>query len=81
MSVDEKRWINEYNARIRELVGEELKKRNHMKAFYWMMNKTRHVKEYLPESELRGGSISERQINFSNLLLTILLSLVVRLFI
>lgn len=39
LSATEKRWLNDYNARIREHVGEELKKRNRMNAFYWMMNR------------------------------------------
>ena len=37
----QKRWLNEYNAKIRDLVGDELKKQKNMQAFYWMMNKTR----------------------------------------
>lgn len=58
----QKRWLNEYNARIRTLVGEELKLQFNMQAFYWMMNKTMHVIEYYPESEyrLRGDSDSIR---------------------
>lgn len=58
LSSQEKRWLNEYNAKIREFVGEELKKQLKMQAFYWMMNKTKHVIEYLPEEEYRrsGGS-------------------------
>lgn len=27
-----------------------------MKAFYWMMNKTRHIREYLPEDEYRAAT-------------------------
>lgn len=49
----QKRWLNEYNARIRTLVGDELKAQMNMQAFYWMMNKTVHVIEYYPESEYR----------------------------
>lgn len=59
LSAREKRWLNDYNARVRELVGEELKKRTRMHAFYWMMNKTRHVIEYLPEAEYKGSSASQ----------------------
>ncbi|CAO1403440.1 unnamed protein product [Diamesa hyperborea] len=51
LSVQEKKWLNEYNARIREHVGDELKKQLKMQAFYWMMNKTAHITEFLPESE------------------------------
>ncbi|KAH8418055.1 hypothetical protein KR222_010990, partial [Zaprionus bogoriensis] len=59
LSSDEKRMLNKYNAIIREKVGEELKRLGNMKAFYWMMNKTRHIREYLSEDEYRvamGGS-------------------------
>ncbi|XP_058987893.1 xaa-Pro aminopeptidase 2-like [Musca domestica] len=52
----EKRWLNEYNAKIRQYVGEELKRQGNMKAFYWMMNKTRHIREYLPEEEYRAAT-------------------------
>lgn len=50
---EQKRWLNEYNARIRTLVGKELKAQLHMQAFHWMMNKTAHIIEYYPESEYR----------------------------
>lgn len=53
LSSQEKRWLNEYNAKVREFVGEELKKQLRMQAFYWMMNKTKHVIEYLPEEDYR----------------------------
>lgn len=36
----QRRWLNNYNKRIREEVGAELKKKLKMKAFYWMMEKT-----------------------------------------
>lgn len=55
----QKRWLNEYNARIRTLVGEELKAQLNMQAFYWMMNKTRHIIEYYPESEYRKHNNSD----------------------
>ncbi|XP_031640663.1 xaa-Pro aminopeptidase 1 [Contarinia nasturtii] len=62
LNIEEKRWLNEYNARVRSLVGEELKSQYNMQAFYWMINKTKHVIEYYPESEYRqrGGSDSIR---------------------
>lgn len=63
MSAPEKKWLNEYNARIREEVGKYLKETIRMEAFYWMMNKTQHVIEYLPESEYKGSGASR----FSNL--------------
>lgn len=56
LSSQEKKWLNEYNAKIREFVGEELKKRLKMQVFYWMMNKTKHVIEYLPEEDYRRSA-------------------------
>ncbi|XP_058813731.1 xaa-Pro aminopeptidase ApepP isoform X2 [Topomyia yanbarensis] len=43
LSTTEVKWINDYNARIRQLVGDELKRKQKMEAFYWMMNKTRNI--------------------------------------
>ncbi|XP_029168203.1 xaa-Pro aminopeptidase 1-like isoform X3 [Nylanderia fulva] len=40
-----RRWLNNYNKRIREEVGAELKKKLKMKAFYWMMMKTMTIPE------------------------------------
>ncbi|KAM7362827.1 xaa-Pro aminopeptidase 2 [Cochliomyia hominivorax] len=56
LSALEKRWLNEYNAKIRQYVGDELKRQGNMQAFYWMMNKTRHIREYLPEEEYRAAT-------------------------
>uniref|UniRef100_A0A2M4CG52 Putative xaa-pro aminopeptidase n=1 Tax=Anopheles darlingi TaxID=43151 RepID=A0A2M4CG52_ANODA len=58
LSVPEKKWLNEYNARIRQQVGEELKRKHKMDAFYWMMNKTRYVPEYISESDYNGRAVS-----------------------
>lgn len=55
MSAPEKKWLNDYNARIREEVGKYLKESMRTEAFYWMMNKTQHVIEYLPESDYKGS--------------------------
>jgi Xaa-Pro aminopeptidase len=41
----QRRWLNNYNKRIREEVGAELKKKLKMKAFYWMMVKTMTIPE------------------------------------
>lgn len=41
----QRRWLNNYNKRIREEVGAELKKNLKMKAFYWMMVKTMTIPE------------------------------------
>ncbi|XP_050327014.1 xaa-Pro aminopeptidase 2 [Bactrocera neohumeralis] len=51
----EKRYLNEYNAKVREFVGGELKRQGNMQAFHWMMNKTRHIREYLPEEDYRAA--------------------------
>ncbi|XP_055524696.1 xaa-Pro aminopeptidase ApepP [Wyeomyia smithii] len=47
LSTTEVKWINDYNARIRQLVGDELKRKQKMDAFYWMMNKTRNIPDPL----------------------------------
>lgn len=39
----QRKWLNEYNARIRDLVGSELKRQNRMDAFFWMMDKTKYI--------------------------------------
>ncbi|XP_025988005.1 xaa-Pro aminopeptidase ApepP isoform X2 [Solenopsis invicta] len=52
-----RRWLNNYNKRIREEVGAELKKNLKMKAFYWMMVKTTTIPEtgsggyFFPDSQ------------------------------
>ncbi|XP_055678193.1 uncharacterized protein LOC129786952 [Lutzomyia longipalpis] len=63
LSSQEKRWLNEYNARIRNLVGAELKRQTKMQAFYWMMNKTKHIIEYLPEKEYRSAQEGNNAIS------------------
>ena len=35
--------MNNYNAMVRTKVGEELKRQNRMRAFHWLMSKTRHI--------------------------------------
>ncbi|KXJ79015.1 hypothetical protein RP20_CCG001990 [Aedes albopictus] len=53
------KWMNDYNARIRQLVGDELKRKQKMEAFYWMMNKTRNIPEYRSEADYgAAGSVS-----------------------
>lgn len=42
----QRRWLNRYNTRIRELVGAELKNQMKMSGFYWMMNHTALIPEY-----------------------------------
>ncbi|XP_047347893.1 xaa-Pro aminopeptidase 1 isoform X2 [Vespa velutina] len=42
----QRRWLNNYNQRIREEVGRELKKHLRMKGFYWMMDKTKDIPEW-----------------------------------
>lgn len=57
-------WLNDYNARVRIMVGEELKKQYSMESFYWMMNNTMHVKEYFTESEYRARTSQSNFIHF-----------------
>ncbi|EDW83651.1 uncharacterized protein Dwil_GK13723 [Drosophila willistoni] len=77
LSAVEKRLLNDYNAKIRNEVGDELKRLGNMKAFYWMMNKTRHIREYLPEDEYRAatGGASHRTQSYQNYALTIITSM------
>ncbi|KAK4883140.1 hypothetical protein RN001_006459 [Aquatica leii] len=56
LSNHHKKWLNNYNARIRNLVGTELKKQNATDAFYWMMDNTQHIPESL-------GSITKQSFN------------------
>ncbi|RLU18060.1 hypothetical protein DMN91_010302 [Ooceraea biroi] len=46
-----RRWLSNYNRRIREEVGAELKRRLKMKAFYWMMMKTATIPETSSSSQ------------------------------
>lgn len=48
----QKKWLNNYNEQIRQLVGGELKKQKKMDGFYWMMEKTK----YIPENGQTGFS-------------------------
>lgn len=75
MSAPEKKWLNEYNARVREEVGKYLKETMKIEAFYWMMNKTQHVIEYLPESEYKGSSAARFTNVLYHLLISVLFSL------
>lgn len=46
LSPQQRRWLNEYNARVRSEVGEVLKAKSDMAAFYWMLNQTLYVPEH-----------------------------------
>ncbi|KAF7992374.1 hypothetical protein HCN44_001699 [Aphidius gifuensis] len=46
LSPNHRRWLNDYNQRIRNELGPELKRRLRMPAFEWMMNKTRTIPEW-----------------------------------
>ncbi|SPP87809.1 xaa-Pro aminopeptidase 2 [Drosophila guanche] len=72
LSAVEKRLLNDYNAKIRDEIGNELKRLGNMRAFYWMMNKTRHIREYLPEDEYRSA-IEGSSLNSQPLIPLILL--------
>ncbi|KAL7023026.1 hypothetical protein ACKWTF_012476 [Chironomus riparius] len=76
LSLNEKKWLNQYNARIREVVGDELKRQFKMPAFYWLMNHTEHIREYLTEDEYRKSSSYRLQFNLNYLLI---LTLILRL--
>lgn len=68
-------WLNEYNANIREIVGDELKKQNKMETFYWMMNQTEYIPQYLTEQEyLRSDSVRHKVQYFSVILSSVVFS-------
>ena len=46
-----RRWLNNYNGRIRDEVGPELKRRLKMDAFDWMLRKTATIPELSPVDE------------------------------
>lgn len=56
-SLPQRRWLNQYNRRIRELVGAELKRTLRTKTFFWMMEKTRSIPEWgeVDSDFFRGG--------------------------
>lgn len=39
----QRKWLNNYNSRIRRVVGKELKRQNRTEAFFWMMEKTNYI--------------------------------------
>ncbi|XP_039278158.1 probable Xaa-Pro aminopeptidase P isoform X1 [Nilaparvata lugens] len=45
LSPMQRHWLNEYNARIRSEVGAELKRQKRMRAYNWMMKKTKDIPE------------------------------------
>lgn len=45
LSNEQRRMLNDYNARVRVTVGAELKLQKKMRGFYWMMSKTLHIPE------------------------------------
>lgn len=61
----QKKWLNEYNAKIREYVGFELKRQLNMQAFYWMMNQTNYVTEYYTDADYRRHISGSKSISGS----------------
>ncbi|XP_074035620.1 xaa-Pro aminopeptidase ApepP isoform X2 [Leptinotarsa decemlineata] len=57
LSHQQRKWLNNYNEQVRQLVGAELKRQNRMDGFYWMMEKTK----FIPEN---GGRELNRIQNF-----------------
>ncbi|KAK7571224.1 hypothetical protein V9T40_014828 [Parthenolecanium corni] len=61
LSIQQKIWLNEYNARIREIIGEDLKNRRENNAFNWVFDRTKEIpldneEEENSSSVLRAGS-------------------------
>lgn len=70
----EKHWLNDYNTRIRDIVGQELRKDMKRLAFEWMMNKTVHYKvEHLRRPLNSSDRVSVHHHVFAYLLLLILI--------
>lgn len=44
----QRRWLNEYNKRIRDEVGAELKRQLRPTGYKWMMKNTRNIPEWGP---------------------------------
>lgn len=70
----DKHWLNEYNMRIRDIIGEELRKDMKRMAFEWMMNKTIH---YKVEHLKRSTSSSERISSHHQVLMYLLLLIMI----
>lgn len=51
-------WLNQYNERIRKIVGPELRSQGLMDVYYWMLNKTIHMES---PSKSRRPSTSTAQ--------------------
>ncbi|KAJ4433963.1 hypothetical protein ANN_16282, partial [Periplaneta americana] len=58
LSPQHRQWLNDYNAKIRTMVGTELLRQRRMKGFYWMMNKTGYISEYKGSSTRKCTTIS-----------------------
>lgn len=56
LSPQHRQWLNDYNTKVRTLVGAELKRQHRMKGFYWMMDKTGYISEHEPSNV--SGSIN-----------------------
>ncbi|KAK5650517.1 hypothetical protein RI129_001546 [Pyrocoelia pectoralis] len=67
LSNREKRWLNNYNAKIRRLIGAELKRQNATDAFYWMMDNTQHIPESRASIHCQSISILMSHIFLSKL--------------
>lgn len=61
----QRRWLNQYNSRIRQLVGAELKKQNRSEAFFWMMEKTKYIPENGSNSILKNPSLRLFVVNIA----------------
>lgn len=59
----QKKWLNEYNAMIRNLVGEQLKKQKKMQAFFWMMNNTKNIPEIVTDSDYKKSNSNTVKFN------------------
>ncbi|XP_059488779.1 xaa-Pro aminopeptidase 1-like isoform X2 [Neocloeon triangulifer] len=70
LTPDLRKMINEYNAKVRQLVGSELKKKPDLKGFKWMMQKTGYIPEWLPPKNSKS-SMHQESIKLSFLILSV----------
>jgi len=76
MSLAQRRWLNDYNRKVRSVVGEELKRQGKMEGFRWMMERTGHYSEGCSSSSYHADS-SAKTVTYNTSLIVILASLIV----
>ncbi|XP_014674068.1 PREDICTED: xaa-Pro aminopeptidase 1-like [Priapulus caudatus] len=55
LSIKQRKWLNAYNEKCRQLTGEELRRQGQTAAHEWLMRKTEPIPDY-PECTASGGA-------------------------